>query len=149
MAWSSDYRLAFIDASGDTTKLLSRTVAPLPVLDSAWATVAAGYAEFQDSWRGARCEGELARPDSQPILREIGFGGDGRLLVKNATGRGLRYDVYSEDLELVATFPAPESEDPSVPPFLYEDRFYVVTKDTLGVQRVEVYSLRSEAHATE
>lgn len=139
VAWASEYRLAFIDPAGDTVRVLSRDAAPVPLPDSAWAPAAEAYREFEETWRGADCEGSIVRPGHRPVLRDVFFDHDGRMLVEHTTAGGAAFDLYATDGRWLASIPAPPGRDPSVPPFLRDDRLYVVTQDSLGVQQVRSF----------
>lgn len=141
MAWSSQYRLVFIDPGGDTVRTLTRAVDPLPLPDSLWAPVEAGHREFREQWRGADCDGVISRPRHRPTLHDLYFDHHGRMLVEHATPDGGAFDLFDPDGRRVGTFPAPPDRDPSVPPFLRDDRLYLVTKDSVDVQTVRVYAL--------
>ena len=139
LAWSSEYRLAFVDAAGDTVRVVTRDVAPTALADSVWAPVAEDYAEFRASWAGANCEGEITRPQVRPVLEDIVFDHDGRMLVEYLTEAGPAFDLFGLDGVWLATFMSPADRDPSVAPFLRGDRLYLVTKDDLDVQQVRAY----------
>lgn len=142
LAWSSEYRLAFIDASGDTLRVITRDVSRVPLADSDWALVAAEYEDFRSAWRGADCEGTISRPDFRPVLEDIVFTHDGRLLVEHLTSSGPAFDLFDPDGVLQSSFPSPMDRDHSVAPFLRGDRLYLVTKDSLDVQQVRAYRIQ-------
>jgi hypothetical protein len=137
---SSSYRLAFLNPAGDTVRILTRDAEPVPVPDEEWRETADQYAEFQQNWRGASCEGEIRRPRYRPTLRDITFDHHGRLLVELNTPGGPVLDVFDTDYRWLATLPLPE-RDTGVPIFLRDQRLYLVARDSLDVQRVEVYSV--------
>jgi hypothetical protein len=141
VAMTSTYRLAFLNAAGDTVRVLTRDPGPVPLSDEAWRETEDQYAEFRQQWRGTSCDGDIRRPRHLPALRDISFDHDGRLLVEFTTAAGPALDIYDPDGSWVATLPLPE-RDPGVPMFLRDDRLHLVTRDSLGVQRVEAYQLR-------
>ena len=138
VAVSDAYRLAFIDAEGDTVRVISRAVPAVPLPDSARASVEAEIEEFRTRYHGADCEGEIAETDVLPILRDLYFDHHGRLLVEYNRPEGVAFDLFDRDGRWIATFPAPD-RDRSVPPYLYDDRLYTVARDSLDVQRVRVH----------
>lgn len=140
VAWASRYRLAFLDAAGDTVRTLSRDIEPLPVTDAEWAEVTEKYREFQGWWRGASCEGDIVRPQHRPVLLDILFDHDGRTLVEHATPDGPAFDLFDRGGRWLATIPVP-ARDRSVAPYLRGERLYLVTLDSLDIQRVEGYRL--------
>lgn len=139
VAWASGYRLAFIDAAGDTLRVISRDVGPTPLADSSWHPVDSSYTRFRSMWAGAECEGSISRPDSRPVLLDLTFDHQGRLLVEYNTHSGAAYDLLDTDGSLSATFSSPPDRDRSVAPFLRGDRMYVVAKDRFDVQEVRAY----------
>jgi hypothetical protein len=141
VAMTSTYRLAFLNAAGDTVRVLSRDPDPVPMSDEAWRETEEQYAAFRQQWRGAACDGDVRRPRHLPTLRDVSFDHDGRLLVEFTTPTGPALDIYDPDGPWLATLPLSE-RDPAVPLFLRDDRLHLVTRDSLGVQRVEAYQLR-------
>jgi hypothetical protein len=146
VAFASAYRLAFLGPAGDTVRVLTRDAEPVPLPDEDWRETAEQYAEFQQRWRGASCEGEIRRPRHRPILRALSYDHHGRLLVEHNTPAGPALDVYDVDHAWLATIPLPE-RDGGVPLFLRDDRLYLVARDTLGVQRVEAYGIDAPLRA--
>lgn len=140
VAVTSTYRLAFLDAAGDTIRVLTRDPDPVPLSDEDWRETEEQYAEFRQQWRGASCDGDVRRPRHLPALRDVSFDHDGRLLVELTTPAGPALDIYDPDGQWLTTLPLPE-RDPAVPLFLRDHRLHLVTRDSLGVQRVEAYDL--------
>ncbi len=141
LVWSSQYRLAFIDALGDTTRVLTRNVLPTVLTDSLWQPIDSAYARFRTAWAGADCEGEITRPSAQPVVLDAGFDHDGRLWVEYNTDSGRVFDVFTAGGKLEYTFAAPDDRDRSVAPFIRGDRVYLVLKDAFDVQTVHAYRL--------
>lgn len=139
VAWSSDYRLAFIDSSGDSVRVVTRDVEPMPLADSLWTPVEAEYSDFRSAWAGADCDGGITRPAFRPVLLDVVFDDAGRMLVEYMSDAGPTFDLFGLDGVLLATFPSLAERDPSVVPALRGDRLYLVTKDDLDVQRVHAY----------
>lgn len=137
---SDAYRIAFIDPEGDTTRVLERSVATTPIPDSARTRLAAEIDTFHTRYHGADCHGEIAEAATLPILRDLFFDYDGRLLVEYNRPDGPAFDLLDGEGHWIATFPALD-RDRSVPPYLRGDRLYTVTRDSLGVQRVQVNRL--------
>ncbi|MFO7893301.1 MAG: hypothetical protein R6U63_06195 [Longimicrobiales bacterium] len=138
VALSPEYRIAFIDRSGDTVRVISRHVPRVPLPDSARSSLEAERAEFRTTWRGADCEGEITSTDVLPVLRDLYFDHHGRMLVEYNRPEGVAFDLFDREGRWIATFPAPD-RDPSVPPYLYDDWLYTVVRDSLDVQRVRVH----------
>lgn len=140
VATSDVYRIAFIDIDGDTVRTLSRTVPPVPLPDSARIRLEAEIDTFRTRYHGADCQGKIAEVEVLPVLRDLFFDYDGRLLVEHNRPEGPAFDLFDRDGTWLATFPAPD-RDRSIPPYLRSDRLYTVTRDSLDVQRVQVHRL--------
>ena len=141
VAWSSQYHLAFLSPGGDTIRVVTRAVESTPLPDSLWSPIDSSYSRFRSDWSGADCEGDISRPERRPIVLDIGFSHEGRLLVEYNTRTGTAFDLFELDGTLGATFAAPSNRDRSVPPFVRGDQVYVVVKDELDVQTVQAYRL--------
>lgn len=140
LAWTSSYRVAFVDAAGDTLRALTRDVAPVPVSDAEWETVAADYADWRATWGGADCEGSIARPGTKRLLLALHYDARGRLIVEYEDRAGRALDFYDDAGRWMATAPFVE-RDESVDPAFRNGRVAVVRRDSLDVQRVEVFRI--------
>jgi hypothetical protein len=144
VAMTSSYRLTFLDAAGDTVRVLTRDPDPVSLSDEEWRETEERYAEFRRQWSGASCDGDIRRPRHLPALRDVSFDHDGRLLVEFTTPAGPALDIYDAHGQWLTTLPLPE-RDPGVPIFLRDHRLHLVTRDSLGVQRVETYQLHDRS----
>lgn len=143
VAMASRYRLAFLDPRGDTVRILTREIEPIPLTDDDWAPADSAYQQFRTAWRGADCEGSIQRPAHRPVLRDLFFDHHGRLMVERSAPEGTALDLYDHDYRWIGTVPLPD-RDRSEPPFLRDDRLYLVLRDSVGVQRVATYGIGSE-----
>lgn len=141
VARSPAYRLAFVDPTGDTIRVLRRDVPLEQIPDSAWAAIEMDYRTWRNEWRGARCTGALERPPAGPTLRSVLFDHHGRMIVDYESGGRTRFDVYDRKWRPAGTFDAPAGLDAGVAPYLRDDRLYAVTRDSLDVQQVRSYRL--------
>ena len=69
VAWSSQYRIAFLNPAGDTVRVISRDISPMALSDSLWAPVAESYAKFRADWAGADCRNGSSGPRRGPSSR--------------------------------------------------------------------------------
>ena len=143
-AMKSAYEIAWTDAAGDTVRVLRVDHAPLPLPDSVWDEAAAEYDEWWTEWRSGNCEGSFSRPSHAPILESLDYDQEGRLMVEVRTADGRSLDVFDQDHRWVARIPLPE-RDGRVPPSLRGDRLHLAVQDSMEVQTVRVYRLRSPA----
>lgn len=140
LASTSSYRVAFVDPAGDTLRALTRDAAAVPVTDAEWEPVAADHAEWKATWKGADCEGSVARPATKRLLVGLHYDAEGRLVVEYEDGDGRALDLYDEAGRWIARVPFLE-RDPSVDPVFRDGRVAVVRRDSLDVQRVEVFRI--------
>jgi len=143
VAVTDAYRIAFLNPTGDTVRVLSRTAPRTPLPDEAWSELQAEYDEWKADYAGADCEGEISEPEYMPVLRALHFSYDGRMLVEYNAPTGPAFDVFSPEGIWVGTMPMPD-RDEFVPAFLRSDRFYIGTKDSLDVQQVRVFKVHAE-----
>ncbi len=140
--WTADYRLAVLNRELDTVRVIERVRPPSPLPDGVWGTYGDEFREWFDGIPSPQCDGrsEPERPASYPAAREVVFDPTGRFWVETYVDDGFAFDVFDLDGRLLATMSAPE-RDGSVRPFARGDRFYVVTVDGLGVQRLEAFRI--------
>lgn len=140
VVWSTEYRMAFVNAEGDTVRVVERPLVPAPLTDAEWREWRDRYREWRERMSGARCEGELARPAAKPALRHFFFDPDGRLWVERWTADGFAFDVFDTDGTPIATMTAPDRQA-RVEPYVRDGRLYVVVTDELDVQRVQAFRI--------
>lgn len=143
MARWPDYRFAVVDAGGDTLRIVERDEPPVPILDAAWdsAVAESGWPEFRERDPGADCDGSMDRPEHKAFVRHVLAGPGGETWVERVTADGFAWDVFDAEGRPVGTFPAPD-RDASVPPYLRDDRLYLVTRGEMDVRAVEVLLVR-------
>jgi 6-bladed beta-propeller len=138
IAWSSTYRVALVKVNGDTSRVIERAYAATPVTDTLWRAATADYETFRQEWPGSRCEpSSMTRPEFQPALQGLYFDQSGRLVVEVTASNGVRYDFYDEQGRAMFTLAGPE-RDVDVPPYFRDPYIVQVSKDSLGVQVVNI-----------
>lgn len=139
LALSTAYRIAIVDAKGDTLRLIVRTPALAPISDLDWAEANADWVTFRQEWPTATCDrGEFSRPATKPPIVHLFLDDIGRLWVERATPNGPQYDVFSQNGLLLATvvgLPASEGIDPTVA----GDRIAFVSHDSIDSPVVRVF----------
>jgi len=142
-AWSAEYRIAFVDAAGDTVRVIERDVSRSPLSDAAWADEERRFEEFLDQFTDESCDPRsLPRPATPRMLLGIHFDDAGRTWIERETEAGRMFDVYSTDGRLLAELDAPARLD-RVPPYTGHGRLYIVTTDSLDIEYVRVYDIVS------
>jgi hypothetical protein len=140
VAWSADYRIAFLNAAGDTLRVVEREYTPVPISDEQWEEEIAEYREFREQWPGARCDpAGMDRPSYRASLQGIFFDQDGRLVTEVTVAQGSRYDFFdAEGVARQSVLLPPR--DTRVSPYFRGNRIVQVAVDSLGIQRVEVFT---------
>jgi hypothetical protein len=134
------YRIAVVSTRGDTLRVISRDVAPVPVSDSEWAAGLAEYGEFRAKNPGASCDPlSPTRVRLKPVLRNLVFDDAGNLWVERRSKEGDVLDVFDGAGKLIGTLPAP-AHDADIPFYVRRDRLYTITVDeATGAQAVNAY----------
>lgn len=135
IGWSRDYRIARVDSSGDTLRLIERLRPDEPITDDEWLAGSAEFRDFRDEWPGAQCSpSDLQRPPFKAAFHNMLIAPDGALWVEVHSGGGTEWEIFGPDGALVATLPGFEY-DPRVAPHIQFGALAWVTRDSLGVQR--------------
>jgi hypothetical protein len=136
VAWTGDYRVAFLDPIGDTVRVVERERVAVPVTESDWEVALAPYRAYQANHPDAVCDpGELVPPESMPPIRDILVDAAGRLLVEAATPEGTVWDIYDLTGYPLGTLPAFERTT-SVAPYITTEGVVRVTEDATGAQKI-------------
>ncbi|MFG0252166.1 MAG: 6-bladed beta-propeller, partial [Phycisphaerales bacterium JB038] len=136
IGWSADYRIARVDADGDTLQVVERAWAPLPVGDDEWRAATEDYRAFRESEPGASCRPrDFERTTNKPAFQTLMVDIAGRLWVEALTPEGTEWEVFDADGRLIARVPS-FGHDPTTVPWLGVDEVAWVSADSLGVQRV-------------
>jgi hypothetical protein len=141
VAWTEQYRVAFVDANGDTVRVVEHDRLPPPLTDAEWEEAMRPFHELREERPDANCEPRApVRPSAKGTLRHILFDVEGRMWVEALTPDGAVWDVFGADGRLIASASAPERH-PGIPPYVRGDRLLQVETDHLGVQYVGVHRL--------
>jgi hypothetical protein len=140
--WSASYQIAQVSSRADTTRLIRRLRASVPIADSEWEARTRRYRNVTREYPGTVCEPDhQPRPPHKPAFRWFGLDSDGRLWVEVYSEGGFTFEVFDSAGTLVGAMPAPH-RDPQVPPYIGRGRLATVARDSLHVHYVEVYSYR-------
>jgi hypothetical protein len=139
LASSSDYRIAIVNTAGDTTRIIEREHQPAPVTDEEWDRETEEFRAFRRDVPGARCDGDMERPQFQSAIEHIMFDDAGRMWVEAVSASGRSWDIFDADGRLFGTLPAPERTRERVQPYVRGNHLYLVRTDSLDVQHVGVY----------
>lgn len=138
VAWTRDYRIALLNAEGDTLRVIERDRPRVSVSDAEWEAARSEYAEFMEDWPGAKCDpSDIARPSTKPAIRNLLVDTSGRLWVEAYTDDGMAWDVFDSQGLLRGTVPSFDYVD-RVAPSIRGNLLAWVEADSLGVERVRV-----------
>jgi hypothetical protein len=137
------YRINFLDATGDTVRRIVRDgggFRPLP--DEAWEVVEDSVRALRSRQpMGSTCNpSELERPAGLPILVDLLYDQEGRLVVEVETDTGFAFDFHDDEDRLLARASAP-SRDRRVRPYFRNGHLYVVTMGESDLPGVAVYRI--------
>jgi len=152
VARSDEYAIDYVDlVSGDTVRTARRQVPRMRVTDELWRhrpeverlqrleeEAGGRFVDPNDS--GAACALEELRPEYAPPFRSVIGSADGRLWVESPSPEGFEVALFDADGSLLGVGSMPE-RDESVAPYARGNRLYVVVKDALEVQSIEVYEV--------
>lgn len=139
--WSSDYRIAFINAAGDTVRIIERDLPTEPLTDDEWRDEERKFRKFLDVFADEKCEpGSLPRPLSRRRILGLFFDDAGRLWAEAETRAGRGFDVFDERGHLLGTLQSPVRYE-RVPPFVRGNRLSLVVLDSLDVHYVKVFDI--------
>ncbi|MGH7500347.1 MAG: hypothetical protein ACREL7_01180 [Longimicrobiales bacterium] len=141
-AWGATYRIAFLNAVGDTVRIVERDVAGDPLGDEEWRAEERRFEEFLDRFSDETCEPRsLPRPPERRLLLGIFFDQVGRMWVERENATTRAFDIFHPDGTLLATLDYSPPRLERVPPHIREDRFYIVVTDSLDIEYVKVFRI--------
>jgi hypothetical protein len=141
-SWSEDYRVAYLDAGGDTTRVIERDLSRLEITEPEWDAEEARFDSLIAGLPGAACDPRRpVRPGAKGLLRALFFDDLGRLWVERRTNRGLALDAFDGQGEFLGSVEIPDRAE-SVPVFIRGNRVYLVVEDDLEVERVVAFEIR-------
>ncbi|NIU52018.1 MAG: 6-bladed beta-propeller [Gemmatimonadetes bacterium] len=139
VAWTEDYRIAFLRSESDTVRVVERAAEPVPVGEAEWEAGLEEYRAFRDEREGEACRPRsISKPERKPPIADFYLDWTGRLWVEAVTADGTVWELFDSDGRLIGRLPAvPRSE--RVAPYFGREHHAVVVRDSLDVQSVEVY----------
>jgi len=140
--WGADYRIALIDAAGDTVRVIERDLVSGPLSDEEWTREQERFQEFLDRFSDETCEPRsLPRPAERRVILGITFDDAGRMWIERDAIGQPALDVFAPDGRLLATMDIPAHAE-RVPPYIRDERLYLVVTDSLDVEYVKVFDIR-------
>ena len=137
----AEYRVAILDSTRDTALVIEKAHQPVPISDEEWERVIKPHREWSERNPGVKCSpAEFTRPAGRPAIRTVFFDDAGRMWVEATTTAGHSFDVFDQRGTHLGNLPSP-GRQASVPPYVRDDRLYLVTADSLDVQSVKVFGI--------
>ena len=138
-AWSAEYRVAIVDAAGDTVRVIERDGEPVPVTEEAWEAGLAEYREYADEYGTGGCEPRSPnRPDFKPPMVQIYMDHLGRMWVEAERPEGRIREIFDPEGRLIGRMPVIADIERAAP-FFGENLLAVVAQDSMEIPIVEVY----------
>ena len=139
--WTADYRITFVNATGDTVRVVEREYERVPTDPDEFEERLAAYRRLREESPGAECRNaDPSRPEFRPALDLVFFDALSRMWVERESPRGRRLDVFNSHGRQIGSINAPQRVE-SLVPWIDAERLYAVTTDDLGVFYVNVYAL--------
>lgn len=137
-----DYRIVTLTPAGDTVRIVTREVPPVPISDAEWARATVEFTEEKRKHADMRCDlPALPRADTKPAVQSFLLADDGSLWVDRWMPEGKLTEVFGPDGSLLGAFPTPPRSD-DVIPSARGRRLAVATTDLDGIPLVKLYTLR-------
>ena len=139
--WTADYRITFVNATGDTVRVVEREYEPIPTDPDEFQEGLAPYRKLREESPGAECRNaNPSRPAFRPALHLVFFDALSRMWVEWESVHGRALDVFDSTGRQIGSIHAPRRAE-SLVPWVDAERLYAVTTDELGVFTVNVYAL--------
>ncbi len=135
-AWSREYRIALMEANGDTIRVIQRDWPVVGISDEEWERETADFRALRDEWPSAQCTpNRMDRPSRKAAIRNLLVDTQGQLWVEAVGEHGPVWEVFDAEGRLVGSIPGFEYQD-RVAPSIRGRRIAWSTADSLGVQYV-------------
>lgn len=142
-SWSGNYRIAFLDAAGDTIRVIERDLPRLIPTDEEWDRQVAQFDSILSELSAPSCDPRRPqRPEEKALIRAILFDDEGGLWVERRTEDGFALDAFDHLGALRGSVNIPTRAE-GVSVFIRGDRVYVVVQDELGVDIVLGFEVRT------
>lgn len=140
----SEYRIAIINESGDTLRILTRDVPRAPITEADWLAGTAESRAGHNTLTLTGCTGEQERYPFKPAIEQLVTDEDGRLWVKRLAVGGTVWEAWRGDT-LLGKVTAPAQWGLSRPSFL-GDRMAVLQEGPEGGYQIGIYRILSDAN---
>jgi len=139
IALSDQYRIAVINAAGDTIRVIEKDQLPVPVRDVDWEAGLQEYRDYEAENPSASCEPRiLSKPDFIPPIVDLLADPSGYLWVQAETQDGPYWEVFDEAGVLLGRVPDFPRGDRTAP-YFSDGKILNVESDSLGVETVHLY----------
>ena len=140
-AMTNAYRIAVTRRTGDTLRVIERTLAPEPISDEEWATGNREFEELRAERPDAACDPRRpSRPETKSFIKDIFVAPDGMLWVELIRTAGNRWEFFDREGHLLGSVPAPSRKERAAPAFR-GDHLVTIRQDSLDLDHVEVWRI--------
>ena len=140
-AMTNAYRIAVTRRTGDTLRVIERTLAPEPISDEEWATGNREFEELRAERPDAACDPRRpSQPETKSFIEDIFVASDGRLWVEVIRTAGNRWEFFDREGHLLGSVPAPSRKERAAPAFR-GDHLVTIRQDSLDLDHVEVWRI--------
>ncbi len=130
-----------VTRGADTLRVIERPLPAEPITDEEWDLATADFEAFRDELPRATCTPRRPiRSAAKPFIEELFVAPDGRIWVEVMRTAGNRWEVFDSEGRLLATLPAREWKDRSVPAF-GPDHMVTIRQDSLEIDYVDVWRI--------
>jgi hypothetical protein len=141
MATTSEYRITFANARGDTLRAIERQATPAPITDAEWEAATAEWSRFRRDYPSVPCDQSgFTRPASKPVLEFLFYDDVGQLWIEVNTDKGSVYDVFDSVGRLIATVHGPPPTE-GVDPAIAGNRIAFAGSDSADIPVIRVFRL--------
>lgn len=132
------YRIARLDARGDTVLVVDVQVEPLAVTEEDRRSYVDALVERSPNRQGAAESIVALMPEYKPVIEDLGVDDLGRLWVKRSAeeGENPRYDIFERDGAYRGSVILNFNVVPYLPIRVRQNRIYALSQDSLGVPSV-------------
>ncbi len=130
-----------VTRGADTLRVIERPLPAEPITDEEWDLATADFEAFRDELPRATCTPRRPiRSAAKPFIDELFVAPDGRIWVEVMRTAGNRWEVFDPEGRLLATLPAREWKERSVPAF-GPDHMVTIRQDSLEIDYVDVWRI--------
>jgi hypothetical protein len=139
VATSDLYRVALLDAAGDTLRIIERAVESPALTDATWSPTLARFEEWMEDKDRSQCRPRtLGRPEHMPAIESLMVDVLGRLWVERNLETGTLWEVFDETGAMVGAIEGFDHDRQRTVPWLGGEHVAWVSRGELDLPRVHL-----------